>query len=96
MTDLEQKLLDYLVDQQGYKDFDGEILPNGDRALNKLEKISGLSLQKLYEAAQLLKNKGLIRITNVQKGKIGSNSEKVDAVRIEFTEKGIDFVLENN
>jgi len=91
MNELKRNILKFLTEKEGFKDFDGEILPNGDRALAELAKDLGVELQSLCEPSESLQSKGLIKITHYGPGEIGSSNKKI-ALRVELTQDGINFI----
>lgn len=92
MTQDQLLIMKYLA-KDGYKDFNGELLSNGDRALGK-KVTEDKTLEEQYACALALEEAGLIRATTVQRGEIG-DSDLLGAVRIELTQKGIQYIEEN-
>lgn len=92
MTKEELLIIKYLA-KDGYKNFDGEILSNGDRVLGK-KVAENRTLEEQYKDALALEREGLVTITKVVKGEIG-NPELLLAVWVELTQKGIQYIEEN-
>lgn len=92
MTQEQLLIMKYLA-KDGYKDFNGELLPNGNRPLGK-QVSEDRSLGEQYEDALSLELEGFLNITDVQKGVVG-NSNVLRAVRVELVQKGIQYIEEN-
>ena len=97
MDDVEKAIMDYLAKYK-VKEFDGELLSDGDTPLQPIEKETGHSLSSLYEGAKSLQSDGLISLREADRsigGREKAEDDKFDGVRIEITNKGIDNIKKN-
>lgn len=86
MDNVQSTLLRYLF-RNGVKNFSGRILSNGNISLSRISKESDISFDELFKATQELEAMELLKTSNIIK-EPGSN--KVIAVGVEITRKGID------